>query len=148
LAGSTWNQEARGLAIVEAFQDLSFAFDLARNASALPDDSSFVGRGFSPDAVMEVRLAPRLCVSLLLSTGADLAWSAQCMRKLAEVTSIDCGQWLIEQLVERGVDTPWRTSWADGDSVVSAEFLCADAVLVCVQVGADSAQRDNRQASC
>jgi hypothetical protein len=146
--GSTWSHGARGLAIVEAFEDLSFTFNLASTESPLPDDPAFVGRGFSTDAVLEISLAPWLRVSLLLSTGADMAWSTQCLRKLADVTSIDCGQWLIEQLVERGADTPWRTSWVDGASLVSAEFLCEDAVLVCVQVGADMAQRDNRPTAC
>jgi hypothetical protein len=119
--------DLRGLR--SSLERLNFSFDRIG-----PD----VVRGFSDNAVVELRGGRRAGVSVLVSAAPGRRWSARssvCLATISQALDIDFTQWLKDCLLRQAYDEPWKASQHFADTTVTAEYLCADAVLLSIATG-------------
>lgn len=112
-----------------SLERLNFSFDCIG-----PD----VVRGFSEHAVVELRTGRDAGVSVLMSAAPGRRWSARssvCLATISQALDIDFTQWLRDCLLRQGYEGPWKASQHFADATVTAEYLCADAVLLSIASG-------------
>ena len=112
-----------------SLERLNFSFDRI-NANIL--------RGFSDNAVVELRGGRRAVVSILMSAPPGQgcsAMSAAFIATISQALAIDFTPWLGECLAQQAYDEPWKASRRFADTTVTAEYLCADAVLLSIASG-------------
>lgn len=125
------------LDLIATFEQMGFHFDHAANAAGST-------RGYADEAVLDVTVGTRTTVSLLISMGGSqhmAVSSAVLLATLATSTRVAFTDWLLWRLRTRGLNGPWRATRHFGSTKVSADYFCADALLVTIESHAGSGSR-------
>jgi hypothetical protein len=131
--GQSWNMLSPVAAdIMSALIPLGFDF-------AQHEVATGCVRGYTTDAVIEIRSDDET-VSFLFSNSEDirqLVRSAVYMATLSSVVGIDFPPWLARQLSGRCSAAPWRRSRKFGETRVTVQSLCGDAVILTLELSTD-----------